>query len=134
MGLARIVLVCSAVAYGAVAAGFLAAPAPLTSLVGISLEGPTADNDIRAVYGGVALGLTLFLVASLRRHDWYAPALAVVALTLGSMALARLLSMLTVGPPQPIAYGLHGAEIVGTVFALVALRGLGAVRTEGRGS
>lgn len=134
MGLARIVLILSAFAYGAVALGFLAAPAPLASLVGVTLDGPTADNDVRAVYGGTALGLTLFLAASVRRRDWYAPALAVVTLTLGSMALARLLSIVTAGPPLPIAYALHASEILGTVLALVALRRLGADRPTGHRS
>lgn len=130
MGLARAVLVFSALAYGGIALGFLVAPAELAAVVSVSLLDATADNDVRAVYGGVALGITLFLVASLRRPAWLEPALAVVALTLGSMAFARFVSMLVIGLPGAIAYLLHGAEILGFALAVVALRRLPAKQTS----
>jgi hypothetical protein len=124
MTLVQIVLLASAFAYGGIAVTFLADPATMAALVDVSLGGATADNDVRAVYGGTALGLTAFLLASVHRPDWHRPALWMVALTLGSMAAARFLSILLVGPPRPIGFLLHGAELLGFGFAIVALRSL----------
>ena len=50
---------------------FLASPASFAALVDISLMSTTADNDFRAVYGGVSLGLALFFLASLSRPAWF---------------------------------------------------------------
>jgi hypothetical protein len=95
----------------------------MARLVDVSLGSATADNDLRAVYGGVSLGLAAFFGAALRRPAWREPALWVVALTLSCMALARFVSWAVAGPPAPLGYALHAAEFVGSLAALIALRG-----------
>lgn len=124
MSFVRIVILLSAVAYGGIAASFLVAPATMAALVEVSVEGATADNDVRAVYGGVALGLTVFLAMSLGRPEWHRPALWMIVLTLGAMASARFLSIALVGPPRAIGFVLHAGELLGFVCAAVALRSL----------
>ena len=123
--LARWVLVGSMLAFGFVGVTFFVAPAAMVRLVDVSLESATADNDVRAVYGGVALGLACFLAAALRRRAWTEPALWIVALTLAFMALARFVSWAVAGPPTPLGYWLHAAEFVGSLAALIALRSYG---------
>jgi hypothetical protein len=124
MGLARAVLVLSALAYGGVGVGFLVAPATLGSWLGVSLSGATADNDVRAVYGGLGVGIAAWCLASAARPSWIRPALSLVAVTLACMAAARVVSWLRVGFPEPIGFALHAAEGVGFLAALVALRRL----------
>jgi len=121
--LARWVLVGSVLAYGFIGVTFFVAPASMARLVDVSLASATADNDVRAVYGGVALGLAGFLAAALRRRAWTEPALWVVALTLACMALARFVSWAVAGPHATLGYVLHAAEFVGSLAALIALRG-----------
>jgi hypothetical protein len=103
---------------------FLLFPATMTGFVDVSLGSVTADNDVRAVYGGVATGLAVFLGLSLRRDDWLSPALWVIALTLGGLATGRFISWLVLGLPSPLGLGLHAAELAGLALALVTLRRL----------
>jgi hypothetical protein len=124
MWLARWCLMLSAVAYGFIGVTFLVAPAEMASFVDVSLGSATADNDIRAVYGGVALGLALFFGAAVHRGDWAVPALWVAALTLACMAGARFVSWAVAGPPAPLGYLLHSAEFLGSLASLIALRRL----------
>lgn len=122
---ARLVLRLSALPCAGVGLAFLAAPAAMGSLVGLELTSVTADNDVRAVYGGVSSGLALFLWVSASRPDWLVPGLAAQLLTFGGLALARVLSWAVAGWPGPIAHLLHAGEIVGIAAAALALRGLG---------
>jgi len=124
MAFARFVLVLLAFVYGIVALAFLASPASFAALVDISLTSTTADNDFRAVYGGVSLGIALFFVASLSRADWFRPALTAGALIFLCMVGARVLSWALAGFPDSIAYGLQLVEAAGFILAVVALRGL----------
>ncbi len=121
MGFARIVLFFSAVAYAAVGVPFLLAPEAMAALVDVSLASTTADNDVRAVYGGANLGFAAFLLLALRRA-WIEPALWLVMLSMGGLALARVFAWTLHGLPTPIGLALHAAEIVGAVAAWAALR------------
>lgn len=126
MTLAQSVLALCALAYGGVGASFLLFPEPMTSLVDISLGSATADNDVRAVYGGVGLGLAAFFARSATRTDWQRPALWAALLTLGAMAFARFWSLGVVGLPGPLGFLLHGAELAGFAASVAALRRLPA--------
>jgi len=122
---ARWVLVGSVLVFGFIGVTFSVAPAKMASFVDVSLGSATAEGDVRAVYGGVALGLACFVGAALRRRDWTEPALWVVALTLACMALTRFVSWAVAGPPAALGYALHAAEFSGALAALVALRAYG---------
>ena len=124
MSLPRWVLLTSAAVYSAIGGAFLAAPAGMARLVGVELTSATADNDVRAVYGGVAIGLAVFLGLAAGRRDWWHPALWVVLLSTGGMAGARVLSWILVGMPESVAFALHAAEVAGVAAAALALSGL----------
>lgn len=123
MTFARIVLIGSTGVFAVIGIGFIVMPHALAPLVGIELTNVTADNDFRAVYGGVPAGLGVFLALALRRPEWELPALYVVLLTLGGLAASRVLSWWLAGWPAPIAFGLHAMEISGIVMAAIAIRG-----------
>lgn len=122
MSFPRLVVVASAMVFGALGVGFVLFPQTLGHVVGIELTSVTAHNDFRAVYGGVPAGLAVFLVMALRRSDWQLAALWVIALTLGGLAATRFLSWGLDGWPSPVALVLHGAEISGVVLTAVAIR------------
>ncbi|MEN8183708.1 MAG: DUF4345 domain-containing protein [Myxococcota bacterium] len=121
MSLAGLVLRLSALAYGGIGVAFLAAPAEMAAAVDVSVGSASADNDVRAVYGGLDFGLAIFCLASASRPDWHRPALWVVTLTLGAMSLARVLSWMLAGFPDPIALALHAAETLGCGLAAFSL-------------
>ena len=120
MKLARIVLLLSALPFAGVGLAFLLQPAGMGSLVGLSLESPTADADVRAVYGGLQLGCALVLAwAAASPQRVRAGLLALMALY-GGLAGARLLSYAVVGLPSSLGIALHLGEIVALACGALA--------------
>jgi len=119
--LARWVVGLSCVVYTVAGVPFLLFPAQMTAFVGVSLSSVTADNDVRAVYGGVAVGLAFFLGMATRRDDWLVPALWVIALTLGGLALGRFISWGVAGIPEPLGLAMHVAEVAGLLLSTFVL-------------
>jgi hypothetical protein len=118
----RVVLQLSSLAYAIVGVSFLAAPAVMASLIDVVVSSATADNDVRAVYGGVASGLAVFFWLAASRPEWFRPALVAQVLTMGGLAGARFVSWAAVGLPEPIGFGLHLCELVGFGAGIAALR------------
>ena len=77
---------------------------------------------MRAVYGGLELGLGVFFAAAVTRPAWHRPGLLLAALAFGGLAAGRLVAWLVVGLPEPLGLALHAAEVLGLGLALVALR------------
>jgi hypothetical protein len=119
-GFARIVLLGSASVFGAVGAAFAAAPEPMARQVGLSLAGALADNDVRAVYGGLQLGCAAFLWHCAGARDRLALGLVAQLLLFGGLLLARFASWLAVGLPGGLGLALHAGEVVGFALGVVA--------------
>ena len=117
---ARLVLWLSAAAFAGVGAAFLVAPEAMAARVGASLAGATAANDVRAVYGGLQLGVAACLAWCARRPDALRMGLAVQLFTFGGLAAARFVSLLLDGNPGALGLALHAAEIVGFACGAVA--------------
>ncbi len=102
---------------------FLLAPG-LLGLVELDASTPSARSDVRAVYGGIELGVGVFLAVCVRRPAWHRAGLTAQALTLGGAALGRVASLAADGLPRPLVLGLGALELLGAVLAVVALRAL----------
>ena len=78
-----------------------------------------AENEVRAIYGGLELGLGLFYVWSLFDRGRYKSALVVLGLTIGCAGLSRFVGMVANGAweQSTIIYGV--SEFTGGVVALV---------------
>jgi hypothetical protein len=119
-GLARGLLLASASGFCAFGAATFVHP-PIVGLVDIELASPTAATDVRAVFGGMELGLGAFVVwcaADAARHRVGSVA---VMLVFGGMVLGRVVGALLDGPT--LATGLLGGAELGGFFAgLLAYR------------
>jgi hypothetical protein len=124
MKIARLVLVLSALPFAAIGLAFLVRPVAMASLVGVTLEGSAADNDVRAVYGGLQLGCAAFLAACAYVPGWLRPGLAAQLMTFGGLALARIVSWVAVGLPEGLGLLLHLGEVVGLAAGVWAWRSL----------
>jgi ribosomal protein S18 acetylase RimI-like enzyme len=133
---ARLVLWLSAPAYGLVGGLFLLAPAWAGALVGLEIDTPTADNDVRAVYGGLGCALAVFLYWAGSREDWYFAGIAVQMLTMGGLSAARVVSWGVVGWPSGLALVLHAGETIGFLAGLWAWRAIrgGSPASRGEGA
>ena len=118
-------LVAAALANAGIGVAFLTVPGVMAPFVDLAVATPTADNDLRAVHGGISSALALFFAAATRRAHWAEPALALATLEFAGLAFGRFLSWAVAGWPAPLALALHAAEIAGLVLCALAWRTLG---------
>lgn len=121
MKLARFALFASALAFGGTGLAFLLRPEAMTAVIGIELGGTVAVADVRAVYGGLELGVATFLVWAARRPATWRPALVGLVSLFGGLVLGRLASLALDGWPESPGLLLAGFELAGLVLAGAAL-------------
>lgn len=92
----------------------LAAMAP----VELNINTVSALNELRANYGGLQIGMGLFLLAGLCCQTLTRPALLAQALIVGGLATGRLVSIALDGQPNAFVQGLIVLE---SVTALISL-------------
>jgi hypothetical protein len=101
------------------------APVDLAARLDIALTSPTAIADFRAMYGGVPLGIGIFLVMGLRRREWMKPALMLIALATSGLLLGRVITMAQPGEVGTIIYvfaALEALAVVGAVWLYRAIK------------
>jgi len=118
---ARLVVLASVPPFAGIGAAFLVAPALMASLVGLELTSVTADNDVRAVYGGLSLGCAGFLLWCGLRSERVAAGVIAQVFTFAGLVGGRTLSVALRGAPDTLGVALHAAETVGLACGLVAL-------------
>lgn len=108
------------IAYGLVS---LISPAIPSGLAGIVIATGDAYAEIGAMYGGLQTGIGLFCLLSLINPDYYRPGLVLLAVGIGALALARLISFLvTSDPVSSYTYGALVYEIATAFLATLALQ------------
>jgi hypothetical protein len=111
------------VAFVLVGLAFVFAPGTFADMAtGESPRLPSAVTDMRAVSGGVALGIGLFLGLCAARDDWVVPGLMLGALVLACMPVARIIGFLVDGGVTGTQVALAAFEAVAMVLCLLALR------------
>jgi len=101
--------------------GCLVAPGGFAQQVGFQTA-PSSLTEVRAFYGGLQIGIGVFLVWCLRRPPHVSLALLLVALAVGGAGLARAFGMLFDHTPTThhlTNLGIEIATVVLVVFALV---------------
>ena len=107
------------IGYGLVS---LLSPAIPAGLAGLAMSNGDAYAEIGAMYGGLQTGVGLFCALALLKPEFYRSGLTLLVLAIGTLALARLVSLLTaVDPVTSYTYGALGYEFVTAVLALAAL-------------
>lgn len=104
-----------------VAAGmvFLANPDRLASAIGLATQAGRSHTEIRAMYGGLQLGLGIFFLVSSVRIRWIRAALAAQSLILGFSAAGRSFGILLTGRDR-LMMGLTILDIAGAILGFVA--------------
>jgi len=104
VGLARLALLACALPFAGAGTVFLVAPDVLTSLVGMGLPGPDARSDVRAVFGGLELGVAALLVWCARSPSRVGIGLRAALLAYGGLLAGRLVAGIADGAPSaPLA-------------------------------
>ena len=97
MKLARALTFASALIFVVVGAGFLLIPQQFGHVLELSLPTAMARTDVRATYGGLELGLGIFLILCVVRREWIRPGLWALALTVGGFATGRVVGFVAEG-------------------------------------
>ena len=121
MRFAKLVVLLHAVAYLGFGIAFLLRPAELADFIDVSVETPAALTELRAFYGGLEIGLGLWLLAALPRGDSVVTGrLAGAALFMACVAGARACGLVIDGPTSSTLL-LFAIEAVLTGLAVAAL-------------
>ncbi|HYZ90785.1 MAG TPA: DUF4345 domain-containing protein [Actinomycetota bacterium] len=106
-----------AVLFAGFGVGFAAVPEQLSELLFDAAPGSSsATIDMRATYGGVAVGLAAFVWLCSERRDWVRPGLLVTTLVLAALALTRLIGIVADGSPNGFVIAFLVLEIAGALL------------------
>jgi hypothetical protein len=101
---------------------FLVDPLGVFALTGVALQGSVAAVELRAFYGGLEVGLGLFLLGADLAGARRAGLLLVLA-SYGGIALARLLGIALASGGSGFLWAALAVEATLALLALVALAG-----------
>lgn len=121
MSIGRIALILSIVGFAAFGVPALLWPAEVVSFVGIELPTPAARSDVRAVYGGMQLGLAAFLAYCAAKPERTALGLAATTTCIVGLATARGLGAIVDGEVAPITLVYLSVEAGSAAIAAAAL-------------
>jgi hypothetical protein len=108
--------------------GFIVMPAELAELLtGAAPRKASAIIDMRATYGGVALGVGLFIGMCARRPEWLPAGLVAALLTSACLGAARLLGIIVDGSPNAFMVVFLLTEVASVALSAIARRQVRAV-------
>jgi hypothetical protein len=114
------------VGYGLVG---LVSPGIPAGFAGLEITTGDAFAEVGAMYGGLQTGLGLFCALAALRSEYYRAGLMLLVLGIGSLALARLISVLaSIDLVTAYTYGALMYEMATAIIAAVALRNIGQTK------
>ena len=120
MRFARFVLILQAVIMAGVSLAYWLRPYEMANLNGMLLMESASVSHMRVYYGGLQLGLALFLLWSARAPERVRPALVMLMITMLALVLGRLVSL-----------WLDGSQLAGFDLASLIYRVLAATLAAG---
>ena len=121
MRLGRIFLALMGIAFAPYGLFCLVSPQSVAGLTGMVLPNATALTEVRAMYGGLQVGLGLLFIDFAIRKRFVETGLVVLVVMLGSLALARGFGLFIDGFSSYNAFAF-GFESVSAILGMVALR------------
>lgn len=121
-----LVLVLTGAGFVGFGAAYALRPDRMAALTDLTLPSPTARADFVATYGGLQLGVGLFLLACARRAAWIEPGLWAVVAGLAGLASLRTLTILRHrGRVRSTIWLGLGLELLGLTLGLAGLFAFG---------
>jgi hypothetical protein len=123
MGLARFALGATSLAFFIFGFWLLIAPQALGD-IGVQLTTPSAQVEIRAMYGGFEIGLGVFFLLAAMRPEWFRPALVLQVVSLLGFGGTRLVTLLLTPGADRLLYFFAALELLAVVIGWFALKRL----------
>ncbi|MGB1275351.1 MAG: DUF4345 domain-containing protein [Nannocystaceae bacterium] len=120
--LTRFCLWGNAIVFLAVGISFALFPTEMAAIVDIEAPSAAAKTDIRAVYGGLHLGLGIFFSVCTTYPRQAITGLRLGAVLLAAMAITRFAGIVLDGAQPTLTYQLWAMELLGATGCLLALR------------
>lgn len=106
------------IGYGLVS---LVSPDIPAGFAGLEMSSGDAIAEIGAMYGGLQTGLGLFCLIAFFKTEFYRSGLLILILSIGTLALARLVSlMMATDAVTAYTYGALGYEFATAILAAAA--------------
>jgi Domain of unknown function (DUF4345) len=121
MNLTRIALITAASGFAGFGTACLIRPKNMLDRVDVRARSARGTTELRAMYGGLELGLGAFFAAAAAKKEWSRPALLAQTLGLGALAASRLAGILRDHPRGQLMKVLFAAESAAAVLGAVAL-------------
>ena len=121
MNLSRIALITAASGFAGFGIACLLRPQSMLNRVDVRARSPRGTTELRAMYGGLELGLGAFFAAAAAKPEWSRPALLAQTLGLGALAASRLAGILSDHPRGRLMKLLFAAEASAAVLGASAL-------------
>jgi hypothetical protein len=121
MNLSRIALITAASGFAGFGIACLVRPKSMLNRVDIQAKSARGTTELRAMYGGLELGLGAFFAIAAAKSEWSRPALLAQTLGLGGLAVSRLAGILSDHPRGQLMKLLFVAESSAAVVGGVAL-------------
>ena len=121
MTFARITLWFAVVTFGAFGILLTASPGLLDKWLGLRATTPEASTELRGFYGGLEIGLAVFLAVCALRPSFTAPGCLALALLCGGIAAARLLGFALDGSASPKLFAFLGTELLFVVLGTISV-------------
>jgi hypothetical protein len=96
---------------------FLISPGPMAALAEVEVPTPMARTDVRAVYGGLELGIGAFLLTMVGRREHVALGLRAALCAGVGMAAGRMAGLAADGWWQPVMWLFGAVELVAAGLA-----------------
>ena len=94
------------------------APDVPAAYAGLSITNGDAFAGLGAMYGGLQTGVGLFCLLAALRDEYYRPALMLLVMAIGLLALGRFYSTLT--GTEAVGFYTYGALVYETITAILA--------------
>src|SRR5438477_3858186 len=121
MNIIKLSLAIAAAGFAGFGIACLADPKWMLKQIDIRPTSDTGTVELRAMYGGLELGMGAFFAYAVTKDELTKPALMVQLGALGGLALARVASMMAT-PPRKIMCPIAAAEVGATVICATALK------------
>ena len=123
MSFVRLSILAAALTFVGSALVSLASPQRLAQMVEFA-PSPVGLMEVRAVYGGVFLGVGVFFALCACRESWFRPGLVAQICVMGGVVAVRSVSLALDGAPSVLLVMLFALETAVLVLGVVALRSL----------
>ncbi len=104
------------------ATAFLFAPRYFAAQLDITLSSTSAIADLRAMYGGLSLGVGALFVLGLKNVAFRPAAIALATLTSAGLAVGRVITIGVDGMPGPLVLAFLGSEVISVALGVYLMQ------------